>query len=339
MRRGEQQVCGDDSLNVRSFRSSSLLRPVVFGVFALIVAVMSHLLTPSQASASTEPRGAGAAIARLASADAAAAACDGYVFVGVRGSGEADLGEADPYLGMGATVFDAFQSFALAMTTSSAAVAAIGLDYPAVAMNSFEGFNAVNGTSAAYTASVTAGAGALRDLIRARHDTCAGTRFVLSGYSQGADVLAAGIELLTAEESAMIVSTVLFGDPRFNAEDTGAARGVYDPDHFGAFGPRSPWETLLSSPVASYCQSGDAICGISSRSDSSTDYTPDFVFVGLIAAFQYGANVTGAHESYVTSGDTSRAGTRLAAALGGEAVVSESSDEALTASAAEASLS
>ncbi|WP_181408875.1 cutinase family protein [Schumannella soli] len=114
-----------------------------------------------------------------------------------------------------------------------------------------------------YTLGVLGGARSTRDRIKSRTKLCAettDTRFVLVGYSQGADVIATAITELTKAQKARVAAVVLFADPHFNENDVVADRGSFEPNHSGLSGRRSKWSKRIDAPVYSYCGAGDIAC-------------------------------------------------------------------------------
>ncbi len=195
-----------------------------------------------------------AAIAMLAPAAEAKAAssCPPYEVIGARGSGQRELRSEQ---NMGPEVHDFYVS--LRVLLGSGVVHGHGVRYPAVNVKSAAGAGAALHLGGAYTDSVRAGSLAVRGWIHDRHKACADTRFVLAGYSQGAQAM--GDALAHSGVRKLVAAVALFGDPYFNA-DSWSARGSYDPSSYGVFGPRGEWDSSLYGHVFSYCHWHDIIC-------------------------------------------------------------------------------
>jgi YD repeat-containing protein len=200
--------------------------------------------------------------------------CDGSVLViGARGSGE----RARPRtLRMGNTAYDVYRT--LADLAPSLSLQPLGLDYPAVSVPS-----AIATAGALYQRSYARGVSRLREELEQHAAECREQRFVLIGYSQGAHVVGdvvAGLDparALDREILARIAGVVMFGDPRYNREDTrvnvGGRRlnGVFDqwglavsPTSRPLVGRRGIYQQPPASRVHSYCLAGDLVCNWSS---------------------------------------------------------------------------
>ncbi|MBL8160315.1 cutinase family protein [Candidatus Saccharibacteria bacterium] len=123
-----------------------------------------------------------------------------------------------------------------------------------------------------YERSVLEGKELLFEFLRSEENRaviCAGTRFVMAGYSQGAQVIG---EALSDERmrryDAAILSVQLFGDPRLTYADAAQARpagswyrGSADSSVRGILGARSPYvPPSLAEKVGSWCRDQDGIC-------------------------------------------------------------------------------
>lgn len=155
-----------------------------------------------------------------------------------------------------------------------------GVKYPAVNVKSLDGVGAALhiGFLGKYTDSVREGTKDAEGWIRARHARCPDTRFILSGYSQGAQAM--GDLLQRSDAGKWVVAAAFFGDPYFNA-DSWSARGSFDPAAYGAFGPRKEWSPALHGRVVSYCHFHDLICNISNR--HGDDYVRNPANVSFVA--------------------------------------------------------
>ncbi|TCB92160.1 cutinase family protein [Micromonospora zingiberis] len=126
------------------------------------------------------------------------------------------------------------------------------LDYPA---------------SANYTASVRQGVAEVQRVLAATAATCPDTRFVLAGYSQGADVMGDALvgggsrlapgAALPADLAARVSAVLLFGDPTFTA---GEPFNVTDGRRSGVFPRGSGRLNAFADRTQSYCNANDRFC-------------------------------------------------------------------------------
>ena len=110
----------------------------------------------------------------------------------------------------------------------------------------------------------------VRDLLA----TCPGSRLVLGGYSQGAQVIHAALARLSESEAERIAAVVLFGDPYFNAQDTEVAAQrstsaglAFNPLRVGVafyralrFPKLGNLPATLAGKVFSWCHDFDPVC-------------------------------------------------------------------------------
>jgi Cutinase/von Willebrand factor type A domain/PKD domain len=185
----------------------------------------------------------------------AAGDCPPYELIGARGSGQGELGSES---NMGPEVHDFYVT--LQGLIGKALVKGYGVHYPAVNVISTSGVGAAlhAGFLGKYTDSVREGTKDAEARIWARHARCPDTRFILSGYSQGAQAVGDALERKPAIQK-LVAAAAFFGDPYFNA-DSWSSRGSFDPASYGAFGPRNEWDDSLHGRVFSYCHYHDAIC-------------------------------------------------------------------------------
>ncbi|KAK5117800.1 hypothetical protein LTR85_008775 [Meristemomyces frigidus] len=110
-------------------------------------------------------------------------------------------------------------------SVGSGDVAVQGVDYPANVAGFEEGGD-------------TAGSATLAALVGTAQSQCPDTKLVLSGYSQGGQLVHNAAAMLSASETAFVNSVVIFGDP-----DNG-----------------KPVGSIPSSKVLIICHVGDDIC-------------------------------------------------------------------------------
>lgn len=116
------------------------------------------------------------------------------------------------------------------------------------------------GPLGAYHDSVVDGKNWLREHLASEVTTCPGTKLVLSGYSQGAQVAADVYQRsVSAVERRHILALVLFGDPYFNPSDAASDRGTFArKGRSGVLGRRPTFNG--DHRVLSYCHLHDPIC-------------------------------------------------------------------------------
>jgi hypothetical protein len=186
------------------------------------------------------------------------------LFLGARGSGEKP---DDASLGFGATLFSAYHAMSTAYRPRN--VVAEPVEYAAVSVP-----DAVRSGMTDYTSSLSAGFDNLQAKLGNWSDKCPNYRFVLAGYSQGADVVGDVLADLAASKSARagnilsrIVGVALFGDPRYNPADpvdvnppTPDREGIFATLPAGQGGIRPEFPMTLRSRVGSWCLANDIIC-------------------------------------------------------------------------------
>jgi hypothetical protein len=182
---------------------------------------------------------AGLAVAPLTfAAQAPANACPDLEIIGARGTTER------PGLGVVLTPLAQRITREVPQTVRTTA-----LDYPA---------------SFTYTSSVRQGVTRLAADMQRTARACADTRFVLMGYSQGADVVGdaiagsgRGAPALSGDLVDRISSVLLFGDPAFTA---GEPFNVTDGNRSGIF-PRGRGELgAVADRTQSFCNRNDRFC-------------------------------------------------------------------------------
>lgn len=252
----------------------------------------------------------------------ATGSCADYLFVGARGTGGAPQGNGltpssytnAPAEGMSQFVFDTFDGLRTAAAASGKVVEGVALYYPASSPGLMPGSSVWSPFKNVYNYSAGLGAQALETLIEAKTLACPDTRFILAGYSQGADALSRGLDLLDPADKELIAATVLFGDPKFNPTDSMANFGGFDPTRGGLGGQRTQkWDQRIDSPVFSYCHYGDVICQASVRFNvgGQPGWYWDLNSIQQIMNREYLGNPFGAHENYDSAGDVASAIERV----------------------------
>jgi hypothetical protein len=166
-----------------------------------------------------------------------------------------------------------------------------------------------------YTDSVRAGTADTEAQIEAVHKDCADTKFILAGYSQGAQAVGDALQRMPASDRDLVVAAVFFGDPYFNAQSWSARTSV--PDHYGVLGVRDEWPEALHGRIFSYCHAHDPICGLSKKAHILGDgdlYYRDF---GWLRGT--GKHVFDPHENYPSpagASDATDAARQIARVIG-----------------------
>jgi hypothetical protein len=204
--------------------------------------------------------------------------------IAVRGSGEPDYG------GPGKTVGTFVKQ--LEAQADPGAVNGEGLGYPAVSVIPSKpalafgilagpgGKAIVVGHKAAeYRRSVEAGVANLVDVVKARVKHCSGVKLVLSGYSQGAQVVREALPKLSSL-AAHIGGVVLFGDPGFDPHSR-AAEGTFSKRRHGILGLPDHDFPAAFGHLVSYCRGGDMICqGLPNTTTAHKHYPPQMTEEG-----------------------------------------------------------
>ncbi|MDR1032875.1 MAG: cutinase family protein [Candidatus Nomurabacteria bacterium] len=223
----------------------------------------------------------------LASNDTLAASCNNIEFIFARGSGQGLNDDKSEFLEF-QKIIGSIKSKAPTLTTNLYQLGTTAYDghtYPAVVITTTTGIGAYvsAGQANKYGASVTEGVLELMAYLKAGA-SCKDTRYVLAGYSQGAQVMGEALGLIDRSTvlgniKDRIVYVALFGDPKlYLPEGEGfnppACRGTWrsewnvyvpncDTDN-GSLGARNPYvPSAWGSKVGLWCNDHDFICGSS----------------------------------------------------------------------------
>jgi hypothetical protein len=245
----------------------------------------------------------------------AAASCKPYELIGARGSGQNDPKLLKETHEMGPEVYDLFQAIRRSIGNPDE-ISGYGVQYPAVSVKSLTtGGGALLhlGFLGRYTDSVREGQRDTEARIMARHAGCPDTRFVLAGYSQGAQAVGDALQNLN-DDQGLVAAAAFFGDPYFDPESW-SARSDFDPSLYGLFGPRPEWPESLHGDIFSYCHFHDWICNISSK---HSVFGRGYVFLREPAAASPSAHGTPAYQSVENGGrgDANLAALNVATVLG-----------------------
>ncbi|GAA1440704.1 hypothetical protein GCM10009617_08260 [Leifsonia poae] len=239
-----------------------------------------------------------------------------YLLLGARGSGEsADY--SGQFQGMGRPVFDFYTNLKASVSIEGEAV-----HYNAVGIDGFPdtlfGLLAFMHARGPYDDSVQGGVNATVMRLVDAHNNCSTTKFILAGYSQGAEVIGRAITELSPEVRQAVSAVAVFGDPYFNQADSDADLSNFGLPYNGALGTRDKWKDLLDAPVFSYCHNGDPICGAQYHAEFPNLPATDVVDAAHLTQITglKGEGLFAEHESYVDDGSTRRASRRVAQALG-----------------------
>lgn len=172
-----------------------------------------------------------------------------------RGSGEGDgIGS------VGAALLRSLQA-ATGVTVQPAAN-----PYPAVAVDGWNYYNAMIGSTAYYD-SVESGASFFAHDVTDLATRCPGAAIAAGGWSQGAEVTRYGLARLATDVQQHVKAVALFGDPWFlSTEKNVTPSGGYDATLKGAHYGVSYGLLPKALPIAfagrsiSYCHSGDVVC-------------------------------------------------------------------------------
>ncbi len=184
------------------------------------------------------------------------------LLIGVRGSGET----GDQIGGLGDVAGSVEHQFSNDMQPTQ--IAGAPVDYEAVSVSDIR-------TVGMYDQSYAQGVQQLYNSLYYWNHACPNYRFVLAGYSQGADVLGAvlaGLNPNNATENQIlnkIDGAALLGDPRYNpamgsvnANGAATAPGLLSAMPSNHRGVRPNFPSYLSGRVRSWCRSGDPVCQV-----------------------------------------------------------------------------
>lgn len=200
--------------------------------------------------------------------------CKKYLFIGIRGSGEATgTGTAAntladyssltfdykyPENNFGRPVYRAFDRFRKAVGDSN--VRRISIDYPAVSATRVG--NYLGGGD--FLKSVNWGVEWLKDTLKGETDRCAATgeKIIVSGYSQGALV---AHETLAGKAMPNLKGSVLIADPELKLETGMRMFGTAETHAKGLWtrflsGSYRPLGYPMAAKTAEVCNNGDVVC-------------------------------------------------------------------------------
>ncbi|MCW6006450.1 fibronectin type III domain-containing protein [Micromonospora sp. CPCC 205371] len=206
--------------------------------------------------------------------------CPNYLLLGSRGSGQAPPGtEGDLNDGLGQEVAQ-FRNEFQALLPAGRTFGVKANTYKAVAVSGKSQYNkewwlwnlftARWAIPSPYHMSVAEGMGWLAAEVDEAINLCAssGTRILLAGYSQGAQVTGNAYQALSAAQRDHVWGVVLIADPRFNGSDGTANAGSYSPRRSGAVRElatphqkgRPEFPADSNGRVLSYCLARDPVC-------------------------------------------------------------------------------
>jgi len=176
-------------------------------------------------------------------------ACAAVEFIGARGSGEPT--------GLGTVVSAVYSAFKVKVPGATA----WAVPYDAVPFNILPLSDYLNNLPA----SILNGAQLIMAKIRTDLESCPSTRFVVSGYSQGAAAVAWALQSLDASALKAIAGVGLIGDPQFYGRDSVDDAGDFDNRLNGAMVsvagyPLRTFPSMLKGRVISDCAKGDVVC-------------------------------------------------------------------------------
>ncbi|MGH3260949.1 MAG: cutinase family protein [Trebonia sp.] len=228
--------------------------------------------------------------------------CPQYVFIGARGSGETYQPGTPGDEGVGPVIDSVWQNLQQDLQDSGVTIELMPVpDPPYPAVSVLGGLSTLNGVGAFfnlpgdYHNSVDKIAPWVTQTVAAQSAVCPNQKFILAGYSQGAQGMADALQ--RDLNPSQILGGAFFGDPYFNPSSDGDW-GNYDPYRSGLLGTRPAYSSAVSNKVFSFCHNQDPICQGLVRC----------VLVCLPTHID-----TGQHNNYPTLKDPDRPDTKLAA--------------------------
>ncbi len=196
---------------------------------------------------------------------AAAGGCPDYEFLAARGSGETWQPNKDKDKGAGPTIYAVYQDLENDLHGSGLNIplVPIGSEYKAISV--FDGLSTVNGVGAffhlpgGYNDSVKTIEPWVKTTIIKESKVCSTTKYILSGYSQGAQGMADALQREPAANPGKVLGAAFFGDPYFNPTSPGDW-STFDTLRYGLLGKRPAYSSEWSGKVFSYCHHFDPIC-------------------------------------------------------------------------------
>ena len=257
--------------------------------------------------------------------------CATYMLLGGRGTTAepkpatiAQLGEEAAYAAnddgigeMATAILDLLQP---ALEAQGGTLKVHGARYPATGDYPMVG-KFIPGQHVMWDDNVAIGATDLINTMATENAACPGTKFLMVGYSQGAQVVAGAIEGSSPAVNSQIAATAIFGDPQFEPGDAAANRGSYRTDRFGMWGHRGLWSDKVDSPVFSYCNKGDVACQLNQTDGwvlpGGQDQISirDWVSILEYSEEHFNGDPMGQHSNYPKNGSATLAAKAMAGAL------------------------
>jgi len=195
----------------------------------------------------------------------AGSSCPAYTAIDSRGSGETAYVHGQRVVEVSPPA--AYFTSEFRHRHPSSSLVLVSNPYPAVGFSltdirkllNFIGAGLGIGPLGAYHASVVDGEKWLRREIASEIGACPGTKLLLVGYSQGAQVTGDVYQrYVSATQRKHILAVALFGDPYFNPSDATADRGGFLHSRPGVLGKRRSFGG--DRRIVSYCHYHDPIC-------------------------------------------------------------------------------
>jgi hypothetical protein len=121
---------------------------------------------------------------------------------------------------------------------------------------------------------------------------CAGTRFILAGYSQGANVVGdalagkgRGAPAVSAALAKRVDAVLLFGDPTFTA---GEPFNITDGNRSGVFARGKGKLSAVADRTESFCNANDQFCQGGTSLAAHLDYAKDLAEATAFATKRIG---------------------------------------------------
>ena len=187
--------------------------------------------------------------------------CPSLVYVAARGSGQNGMFTEPFARGLGDRGMHVLEGLREALGKDQYSMPAIAVDYPALAV----AFNSsmqmeIGSYPYFYNKSVQAGVENGQRVIALTAKICPKSRFVLFGYSQGAQVMGDIFTALTGQERAQVARIILFADATYSPGDPRVVYLPTAPAGKGIKGTRHPFPESPRTIVESWCWDQDAVC-------------------------------------------------------------------------------
>jgi len=191
----------------------------------------------------------------------AALPCPTLIYLAARGSGQNGF-LSEPFAqGLGDRGRRVYEHLRDASAPDLSGIPAMAVDYPAVAVAFSPSLQIQPGSyPAIYAASVHDGVADAVIKIAETSKACPSSRFILFGYSQGAQVIGDAFSQLNASLRDRVARVILFADAAYAPADHQVRYRPSPAPGSGIKAARGPFPTSAHTVIESWCWSEDVVC-------------------------------------------------------------------------------